>query len=584
MAGEKKGKAYEALVHVALKELVDDKKLAGPLHWNVTPKGMSIEPDFVTGSDPDNPETILLLNHSNAAGNSHMKFWRNLGELVEAKTVLPTIPRVYCLTFGIIKADLEPIQQHGFDQFVWVRNATHPWADELDAFVAAGVGDFPKGKHLQTAFMRDQLQKASGNARAAYQELKSLLEVVFKAKSVTLDKMWADHRARTSPSIPAARNTYLRRGISKLSIFEDPGTVAGEAIVKNMPEYALRLKLAEKRVGGYVIRDPEVVSAIRMLGGDGASALVSDLRSDRVEGWLFALRSSDALGIIANYLLENYERLVDKSELLTDLKKLHADPTALIASVPEGVVWPPPSVWLFEAVMQVLRIGSGAASGFGYAQLGSFVVQKYNLRRRDGSLPRIWVGGFVVSDWVHRRNDDRISREELEMICDILSEHIRKIGRSSFEKAVVKFAEDSASHILETKLIPYRMFDPLRVLIERAIPSGAMQKVAVCFREAAGMSGQSGVMRLFFAKKTLINWQSCSDAGRDHKKKELCGRAIGLRYHWDGSEFIRRPGVQKMILVLDGTWRQKDLNALIRAGWDEIYYPDEMDQLANAIV
>jgi hypothetical protein len=52
----------------------------------------------------------------------------------------------------------------------------------------------------------------------------------------------------------------------------------------------------------------------------------------------------------------------------------------------------------------------------------------------------------------------------------------------------------------------------------------------------------------------------------------------------DGKAFIRRPGIQKMILVLDGTWKQADLNALLRAGWDEIYYPDEMDQLAKAIV
>ena len=67
MAGEKKGKAYEALVHVALQELVDSKKLAGPLHWNVTPKDMSIEPDFMTGKDLDDPTTILLLSHCGSA-------------------------------------------------------------------------------------------------------------------------------------------------------------------------------------------------------------------------------------------------------------------------------------------------------------------------------------------------------------------------------------------------------------------------------------------------------------------------------------------------------------------------------------
>ena len=47
---------------------------------------------------------------------------------------------------------------------------------------------------------------------------------------------------------------------------------------------------------------------------------------------------------------------------------------------------------------------------------------------------------------------------------------------------------------------------------------------------------------------------------------------------------MRRPGIEKLILVLDGTWRQNDLDSLLRAGWDEIFYPDEMDELAKAVV
>ncbi len=91
-------------------------------------------------------------------------------------------------------------------------------------------------------------------------------------------------------------------------------------------------------------------------------------------------------------------------------------------------------------------------------------------------------------------------------------------------------------------------------------------------------------MDLALIKHTFVNWQSAYGSHTNDKKKELCGRAIGLRYHWNGKAFVPRPGVQKMILVLDGTWKQADLNALLRAGWDEIYYPDEMDQLAKAII
>lgn len=84
---------------------------------------------------------------------------------------------------------------------------------------------------------------------------------------------------------------------------------------------------------------------------------------------------------------------------------------------------------------------------------------------------------------------------------------------------------------------------------------------------------------------TLIKWQTAFANPRD-KRKELCGRAIGLRYSWDEEKqrFTPRKNIRKMILLLDGTWEQCDIDALIRSGWDEIFYPDEIDKLRSAIV
>ena len=91
---------------------------------------------------------------------------------------------------------------------------------------------------------------------------------------------------------------------------------------------------------------------------------------------------------------------------------------------------------------------------------------------------------------------------------------------------------------------------------------------------------------VIMAKNTLIKCQSASDAGRDHKKKELCGRAVALRYCWDTNtmRYVPRPGIRKLVLLIDGTWRQADLDALSRAGWDEIFYPDELHRMLEAIV
>src|SRR5438105_11464609 len=88
MAGERKGKTYEALVMVALEELKRRGKLHGEIFWNQKPAAMTIEPDLTIGEDPNEPSIVLLITHSGIAANSNMKFWRNLAELVEAKTVL----------------------------------------------------------------------------------------------------------------------------------------------------------------------------------------------------------------------------------------------------------------------------------------------------------------------------------------------------------------------------------------------------------------------------------------------------------------------------------------------------------------
>src|SRR6266702_1296379 len=121
MAGERKGKAYEAVVVAALEDLQSEGLFDGSMYWDVTPDGMTIKADIMIGADKNNPRYLFLITYSGSAKNSPMKFWRNLGELVEAKTCLAKTPRVICLTFGSIFEDSEPIQTWSFDEFRWER-------------------------------------------------------------------------------------------------------------------------------------------------------------------------------------------------------------------------------------------------------------------------------------------------------------------------------------------------------------------------------------------------------------------------------------------------------------------------------
>jgi hypothetical protein len=583
MAGEKKGKAYEALVHVALQELIDSKKLAGPLYWNVTPKGMSIEPDFMTGSDPDAPETVLLLNQSNAAGNSHMKFWRNLGELVEAKTVLPNMPRVYCLTFGVIKNDLEPIQQHAFDQFLWVRQGTHTWANDLDAFISALVSTFPKGKDTQTDFMRDELKSAPAKAKAAYGQLKSLLENMHKAKSVALDKLWADHRARVIPASPSARNTSLRRGASKLFLFpnhqEAYRCFKNGTAFKTAVDHLAPLGLVERRPGGWFpARDSDVISCVKLLSeADCLSLFTAKATASGFCLQATKVRDSALLSIYVSWCNSNWSALKTKSGMKTALLSQHANPQLGI-SLPKGCN-PPGHIWIMDVLGAILRATSDKSQSFG---LSSLIKHKSSQSQK--------IGNLFIGDWCSRFMTGFLTRKHnfvpppgtVDFLAEALADAALEASNSVISPSAV--LEKYISKELEAVYLAHRGFEPLWGLISGRIKAAKQLRIRTCYAEAAGLSGISGNCTLAKVNHTLINWQSAHGSHTNDKKKELCGRAIGLRYHWDGKAFIRRPGIQKMILVLDGTWKQADLNALLRTGWDEIYYPDEMDLLAKAIV
>ena len=81
----------------------------------------------------------------------------------------------------------------------------------------------------------------------------------------------------------------------------------------------------------------------------------------------------------------------------------------------------------------------------------------------------------------------------------------------------------------------------------------------------------------------LICWKSVTDSGKDHKRKELSARARALRFQKKTEEFSINPNIEKLILVIDGTFNDEDLKVLYESGWDEIYYPDEMNELLASI-
>jgi len=77
-------------------------------------------------------------------------------------------------------------------------------------------------------------------------------------------------------------------------------------------------------------------------------------------------------------------------------------------------------------------------------------------------------------------------------------------------------------------------------------------------------------------------WIKCQSAyaGKIDKRKELCGRIGAMKLCYSPMEL----GQKKFFLVIDGFFDDQDLALLDQAGWDGIFYPDEMDELIRAII
>jgi hypothetical protein len=243
----------------------------------------------------------------------------------------------------------------------------------------------------------------------------------------------------------------------------------------------------------------------------------------------------------------------------------------------------PKNIWLFDFIGALSKAISGKSQSFGYS---NFHKHPHCKNAKIGSMNiGNWCGCFM-NQYFSRKSGFNPPVAAVQYVAMVLADELRAIAKNAIRSSEEKIKQFYIGKEYNAVLLSHRGFDPLFAILKKYIPSASEVSIRSCFGEFGGLTGQSVKTDLVKIERTLIKCQSVTDQGRDHKKKELCGRAVALRYSWDAKhkKFTPRSGVEKLILVVDGTWRREDLLALARAGWDEIFYPDEMDKLAAAIV
>ncbi len=567
MANERKGVAYEAIVYLALQELHAAGALNGPVHWNVRPGGMTIDPDFTIGEDPNKPLQILLVSHCGSTGNSHMKSWRNLGELGEAKTLLDFQPEVFCLTFGLFKEELTKLQAAAFDGFEYVS------ADLEPAALKTAVADLKSIKRLRKETLDGNIQLSSSLSIWMKGKIKKLLS----GKNLEISKLWDEHSLRSVPVSRAPIPSGVRRGTAKLlafpnwelakRLFHDKKATDGPQVLSDLGitrSFGGKLMPYDKELIDLFSRTP--LTTLKMLYENDWGVSVA-----RMAG---VLRNPSRLAGVEKYFRDNKTSLTKANTLLPILNGKYI-------KIGEGLgLQSEDGNWVFDFFLSIVRAARGAQNAFGYAQLAKEIIDAdgFGVALSDESKKLLLSPWGNLSEW--SSGDLDLEDEIVKAIAAALVDAVH--GVKDWSATVAEAKKLYLRTYLEAKLACHRSLDPVGFQIRASIV-GSTRRIPTCFAERIG-SNRSGRTECYIASKTLIKWQSCSDAGREHKKKELCGRGIGLRYHWTGSSFIRRPNVEKMFLVLDGSWQQDDINSLLHAAWDDVYYPDEIDKMIKAIV
>jgi hypothetical protein len=529
----------------------------------------SIDVDIVIGT-PREPELVILVTNSSSGKNSLEKFWRNIGEVLEGAKILQVVPK-------IVEVNLEGEFRKALSKGMTVVADLNVSIVELDMGLQAvqilreiaSLG--PRAGEVRTQIVKEAISLNPELKRAALdlghkiiQLRNSVVEPKLKSIKVALDQI-----PQGKPI--GKRDTYLRRGIAKIALLQLTNSVGLKKSEGNWnwcvdpPRFAVALGILTATCGNCRIIDREIVWCLMNFGLKGSMKLADVSIAERKKNWLawYSQISNDAISDDHKFIVSNFSLLSDSNVLAELLCDSHRNGYK----------------WLFTHIMEVIKSSTGKKQGYGYTALSKDV----------GYSKGISSGYLKLADWV---NGHLYIEHDDQLIVDVasaLSSKLRTIGKDKLRQIGDHIEIDYFENLLEQKIVSYWLFEPLRIIIEveltkEGVEYDLIKKNPTFIGESLNDPTGTAAPTAIVAKNTLIYWNSAYDKGRHHKTKELMGRGLSLRIAWDGSRFLRRASIQKAILVIDGTWEQKQINALSRCGWDEIYYPDEMDQLAKAVV
>ena len=115
-------------------------------------------------------------------------------------------------------------------------------------WVRKNLGNFPKEKNEKVNYINYCIGREPSFKEWMQQLCKDLAELIKEKNHQETESIWSEIRAQESSMPPRARNTFVRRGLSKLLIFEDTDLAlkvfrSGKVKSTEVPPYAYEIGL-----------------------------------------------------------------------------------------------------------------------------------------------------------------------------------------------------------------------------------------------------------------------------------------------------------------------------------------------------
>jgi hypothetical protein len=598
MTDEVLGNAYEIITEIAVRDYSSISLPGESVFAQGKPLGAGIIPDLTVGKDVNKPRILIQIHHTLSEMSSHMKFWRNIGEYVDTRLALGTQTRIITISFhSNEKRRLSVVTQNLMDGFI-----------EVDR-VGYGTGLLKFCGDLATTFIKNKTPEANRLSEAkkalagdkvtigAITQLASEIEHQLKSASQAGANWFQTYQqvqaTRGTPRIPTRKLTTLRRALGRFLPIDDEShlrrllTSVRNQTKADWPEFLLQVNIAQKVIGGARFSRPsvsgkkleshpghEVWCMTQLLPDDVIVDLWDEIRNATasLQQACASIRASNEFGVFHAFVVKHFNTLIIPNGLKNALLDCFKDPGFVLGDKLAINNPADRGLWLFEYLMTIIKAETGKQQGYGYSKLGS----------ESGHHVIVSAPGLSISPFIQRKKE--ISESLIEDISKVLSTHIAEIGKNWIYLNRELLCEFFLKGAFEDKIYKAAALDPIHSLMTKAF-SGFHTSLAR--KHATYISkfiGEKGATCSFLkVQDSAVLWQTSYSGHPADKHKELMGRVGMLWVQQTDSGQSRQAPFKEIFLVIDGTWKQDQINRLAKAGFDGIYYPDELDQLAKAI-